>query len=206
MICARLIVISLCLISFSKSNSQDLFQKWGDLKVAAHQIGFCVYNTEMPFCNEHHAEKLKRQQEAGEEEVDYFVMTEEWASQRISKWSERQKRDRESGVILFDIRQGKHPAGVTSNRKPYNSFVLFSLSDSIHFRNPRIISAHGAMVTVTCKEQGVILENVLWREFMTGRLGRLVKSTSFNILTKSDVKLEYQKFQDAFKAFADNFN
>lgn len=185
---------------------QEKREQWQRLKEASHAIGFCVYNTDMPFCNDHELEKEKREQAASkDDEVFYFIMKKEWAAPRVAKWAQRQHKTPSSGLILFDIRQGKKPANVTRPQRPYNSFLLLSLSDSIAFNAWRTHDEYTAAFIVNSPGEQSMLENGLWREFMTGRLGRLVDKATFNIVVDGGVNSKYQQFQQAFENFQQNF-
>lgn len=193
-----------CLLS-SRALPQQIEQEWLNFTKAAHQIGFCVYNVNQAYCEDHQTEK-ELYQSTQEEENEYFVMHEQWAEKRVIDWAKKQNQPRESFLMIFDIRQGYTKSRSVEDKKPYRSFLVFNLSDSIKFQNFRVVDDHVAFCSIASNEESRMLENTQWREFMTGRLGRLTNMVTFSIVSESDVAKRYQTFLRGFEAFQNNFN
>ncbi|MFD0864075.1 hypothetical protein ACFQ1M_17810 [Sungkyunkwania multivorans] len=202
MILRSLLCYILCAASFAIGFSQEDLKEWTGLKDAAHDIGFCVFHLDMPFCDAHIEELERRQEEAGEDtDVYYFLMKEKWASKRIIDWAQRFEHDGKDGLLLFDIRQNRSPKNSKHYEKSSNNFMLFSLKDSIQFAPARRLSEDKVIVTVLAEKDATILENVLWREFMSGRLGLLSKKILLPIATDEEAHVKYAAFVDALRTF-----
>lgn len=183
-----------------KSNLSDSIA-WESLKIVAHEIGFCIYHSSEKHCAEHSGELTKREKTASPDlEVFYFEMKKEWAEKRLTEWSKRQEQPVENFLILFDVAQSK-PSEETETEtfNLFRGFVLIDLTDTIDFvflekkqaRNKMAIKSDG---------QNALMENVLWREFMTGRLGRFSNHIEFGLIGKN-AETDFEKFKKAFLIF-----
>ncbi|MFK8006540.1 MAG: hypothetical protein AB8H03_09220 [Saprospiraceae bacterium] len=175
---------------------------WNGLKNAAHQIGFCIYHPSKKHCKDHSNELTKREKSAPEDlDIYYFEMKKEWAQNRLNKWSEQQAQPTENFLILFDIAQNKPSEKLaTETFNLFRGFVLIDLTDSIQF-----IFSKKEKNKMTIKSDGknALMENTLWREFMTGRLGRFSNNIEFDLIGKN-AESDFEDFRKAFLFFQKN--
>lgn len=174
---------------------------WDDLKKAAHQIGFCLFHSDQKICTEHKNELAKREKTApADMEVFYFEMKKEWAQNRLNKWSERQSQPTEDFLIFFDVAQYKpSEESETKTFNLYRGFILMDLTDTIDFTFHKK-DLNQSMMTIESDGKNALMENVLWREFMTGRLGRFSQRIDFKLIGKN-AESDFEKFKEAFFIF-----
>ncbi|MFK7773472.1 MAG: hypothetical protein AB8F94_15085 [Saprospiraceae bacterium] len=174
---------------------------WNDLKKAVHQIGFCVFHSNQKICAEHKNELTEREKTApADMEVYYFEMKKEWAQNRLNKWSERQAQPAEDFIILFDVAQYKpSEKSETETFNLFRGFVLIDLTDTIDFAFHKK-DLNQSMMSIESEGKNALMENVLWREFMTGRLGRFSQKIDFKLLGKN-AEADFEKFKEAFLFF-----
>ena len=55
-------------------------------------------------------------------------------------------------------------------------------------------------MTIESDGKNALMENILWREFMTGRLGRFSPIINFKLIGKN-VESDFEKFKEAFFKF-----
>ncbi|WP_340077527.1 hypothetical protein [Leptobacterium sp. I13] len=183
--------------------SQEKNQEWQQLKEAAHAIGYCTYHSNMSYCNEHIPEKNKREKKANkDEDVYYFLMEEEWATTRVKEWATKQQNDPENYLIMFDILQGESINGQKTIQKPYNSFFILNLTDPIVIGLSSNMDGSIARVSIKVRNNnGLILENTLWREFISNRTGLIQKNISFTIHSENQAKESLHAFMNALNEF-----
>lgn len=202
-------LLILCFLLFSnlsfsqneESTKQDS-SSWIVLKNAAHEIGFCIFHPSQNHCTDHLGELAKREKASPDDiEVHYFEMKKEWAQNRLDKWAERQNQPVEDFLILFDISQ-KHsldrsePEKITNS---YRGFVLMDLTNTIDFTFHKKNKSESIMM-IKSDEKNALMENFLWREFMTGRLGRFNSEINFKLFG-GNRKTGFENFKDAFSTF-----
>ncbi len=190
------------LLFFNISHTQENRDTWKALKESAHEIGFCVYNVNESFCDEHKIAKAKYEEEASEEEdVNYFVMKEEWAKKRMKDWAVKQALDENALLLVFDIDQGYENRERKSYLKPNYKYFILNLKDNLEFKIEKRSKKKVFRCTISHKQKPNMLENSLWREFMTGRFGLLKKSVEFNVFSKSKVKRRLKSFKRHFQTY-----
>ncbi|WP_452596658.1 hypothetical protein [Pontimicrobium sp. MEBiC01747] len=189
------LILSLILFS-SLSYAQN--NNWAKLKKSAHAIGFCIYNINEAYCNEHKAILNKHEGEE-DEEVHYFLMKEKWAKKRITDWAQQQKSHAKTHILLFDINQGFKYKNKLNNKKTNNRFYIIDLKDQLILK----IGYKKYNITISNNKPN-ILENSLWREFMSGRLGLLKKRIEFNAFSKSKPNRHLKKFKKHFISYRTN--
>lgn len=171
---------------------------WDRLKKSAHNIGFCVYNINQTFCNAHQSLKTKYEQETKEDEdVYYFLMQEDWAKKRITDWAEQQQGNPKTHILLFDINQGFMHRNKSNSPKANSRFYILDLKNELILKT----GYKGYDLTISHNNKPNILENSLWREFMSGRLGLLKKKIEFNAFSKSKPRKPLKVFKKRFIAY-----
>lgn len=193
--------LSIIFLNLSCSQQKRIIQQdstsWDSLKNAAHQIGFCIYHSSHNHCTDHSDEFAKREKETPDDmDTYYFEMKKEWAENRLDEWSKRQEQPVENFLILFDVAQDFS----LEKTKPetYNSFkgfILIDLTDSIEF-----VFFNKNKIIIKSDEKNALMENTLWREFMTGRLGRFSPSIDFDLIGKN-AEADFENFKKAFLFF-----
>ncbi len=180
-----------------KTTSQD--SSWIAFKNTAHQIGFCIYHSSKNHCTDHSDEFFKREKETPEDfDTYYFEMKKEWAKNRLDEWEKRQIQPAEDFLILYDVAQNfSLEKTKTETYNLFQGFILIDLTDSIEFvfsnnNNPEMI--------IKSKGKNALMENTLWREYMSGRLGRFSKKIDFKLIGKN-AEADFEKFKEAFLLF-----
>jgi len=191
--------------NLSAKSCQKKTNQWEQLKTAAHKIGLCVYHTDEDFCFEHKNEFSKREQSINPEEEDlyYFEMKEDWAKKRVADHAGFEKRAKEEYLILYDVRQGpfvfKDKSKVETSSK---SFVIVNLKDDFLF-SQRTKTDYFSDCFIESTRENSIVENIFWREYMTGRGGRLVTRAIFSKL-KHKEKFNFDNFIKAFSSYQES--
>ncbi len=193
-----LLALLFSFLSFFQNQSD-----WENLKNAAHQLGFCVYRIDETYCKEHIGEYEKRQARGKEEEgeVHYFELKENWAKKRIQKFSSFHERSAKDFLMLFDVQQGPLPDSPDSYS--YHGFIIIDLKNEINFIQIRE-DAKTAKCFIQSPNEYTMMENTLWREFMSGRLGIFSKKIHF-FTNNTDTKY-YGRFKTAFKKYQQSLN
>ncbi len=200
-----IIFFSLFLSNFSFCQNEKLATQDSSfilLKNAAHDIGFCIYHSSQNHCTDHSDEFAKRDKNTPEdEETFYFEMKKGWAQNRLDEWGKQQEQSVEDFLILFDVAQ-RHSldtleAGQTTNS--YRGFVLIDLTDTIDFTFNKKNKGESIM-TIKSDGKNALMENFLWREFMSGRLGRFNPKIEL-MLIGENAKTNFEKFKEAFLVF-----
>lgn len=199
------LILSCVKISFCQTTSPDSLA-WLNLNNAAHQIGFCIYHPSKSHCKNHSNELAKREKTAPVDlDVYYFEIKKEWAQDRLNDWSERQAQPAENFLILFDIAQNKpSEKSETETFNLFRGFVLIDLTDTIDFTFQKK-DLNQSMMSIESDEKNALMENTLWREFMTGRLGRFSPKIEFELMGKN-VETDFEKFKDTFLFFQKKIN
>ncbi|WP_156112492.1 hypothetical protein [Lacinutrix jangbogonensis] len=190
-------------ISLSVCAQSD--SEWKKLIKSAHNIGFCVYNTNQVFCDLHKSryQELEKNYSNEDKEFFYVTMKEEWAKKRVVDWAKNQSIAKEYLILLFDINQGFENDYDDYRRARFGFFVI-NLKDDLQFEVLRIYDKQPIRCIVYHENEPNILCNSLWREFMSGRLGALEKKVEFLVYNKNKRKfnifkkrfLKYQKKHD----------
>ena len=168
---------------------------WNKLKKSAHNIGLCVYNINEAHCTEHETAQKKYEEKANEDEdVYYFLMTKKWAKKRLTEWAKQQQGDAKTQILLFDINQGFEYQSKSNNPKANNRFYILDLKDELTLK----IGHKGYHLIISHNNAPNMLENSLWREFMSGRLGLLKKEIEFSAFSKSNPKKRLKTFKKHF--------
>jgi hypothetical protein len=171
---------------------------WDKLKKSAHSIGFCIYNINEPHCNKHEATLKKYEENAKEDEdVYYFLLKEDWAKKRLTEWAEQQQGNLKTHILLFDINQGFKYRNELNSPKANSRFYILDLKDELTLK----IGYKRYSLTISHNNEPNILENSLWREFMSGRLGLLKKKIEFNAFSKSKPKKRLKVFKKRFLSY-----
>jgi len=152
-----------------------------------------------------HEGELKRREQASNpeyEEVYYFTITEEWAKTRIENSTVLDEIAKGDFLVLMDIRQDTFLTKVDTTLKvypSYNKLMILNLENDFSFSYKRFGSA---MVNAKIKSsaQESIIENTLWREFMSARLGLLLTEVTFPIGQLDKIEA-FHLFEKAFKAY-----
>ncbi len=191
-------------LSFSQNEDSTIqdSSSWIVLKNAAHKIGFCIYHPSKNHCTDHSNKFAERDKNTPEdEETYYFEMKKEWAQNRLDKWAERHEQPVENFLILFDVSQ-KHSLNKSEPEKTINSyrgFVLIDLTDTIDFTFHQKNKGE-SMMMIKSDGKNALMENFLWREFMTRRLGRFNPKIDFKLIGENR-KTDFEKFKEAFFIF-----
>lgn len=197
--------LTACFLIFSFFNFKSCEKKtnqWELLKDAAHEIGLCVYNSQETFCTAHNNERSKREASVNieEEDVYYFEMKEEWVKKRIEDRAGFEKRPSKEYLVLFDIKQGAFMYKDSSIvEQSMSNFLMINLKDNFLF-SKRNRSDYYLECFIESDREASILENFLWREYMSGRKGRLMELTSFALINHKE-KVLFDKFCEMFYAF-----
>lgn len=203
-----IILLAVSFPIFSFSQNEKLLQQdssWLNLKTTAHQIGFCIYHSSQNHCVEHANEFAKRKKTSPEDiEVHYFEMKKEWAESRLNKWAERQGQPVDNFMIFFDVAQ-KSSLERTDHEtvSSYFGFVIIDLTDSIYF-NLQKIENNKSKITIASDDENAMMENFLWREFMTRRLGRYSGQIDFKLIGKN-TESDFENFKKAFLKYQNVF-
>lgn len=205
------ISLFLGLLTFSQNNVE-----WDELLDSAHNIGYCLYNVNQQFCNEHIATQNRLVSEAPEDEpeIHYFVMEEQWAKERVEGWIERvtnwendMTMNKANLVLFFDINQ--YYIHFDSLRKiksdsgffGYSSFFVVNLEDDLKFKINKGYKDSALNCSVYHDSEPNMLYNILWREFMSGRLGLLENKIEFGIASDSKIRKKFRIFKRKFYHF-----
>nr|WP_321237344.1 hypothetical protein [uncultured Psychroserpens sp.] len=172
---------------------------WDKLIASAHAIGFCLYNTEEVFCDLHASryDELEKKRNVEDEELHYFIMKEGWAKKRVADWAERQSLARETMVLFFDISQGFETDYGSIRHKPFGFFVV-SLDDDLKFKVLKTYKKQAMSCAVFHESKPNILANILWREFMSGRLGLLDNNVEFLVYNEANIRKKFKVFKKRF--------
>lgn len=208
--CILLILCSLLSSNLSFCQNERTMKQdsssWIALKNTAHQIGFCIYHPSRNYCTDHSGELAKREKENTEDlDVYYFEMKKEWAQNRLDEWAKRQEQPVEDFLILFDVSQ-KHSLDKSEPEKTINSyrgFVLIDLTDTIDYSFHKKNKGE-SMMMIKSDGKNALMENFLWREFMTGRLGRYTQKIDFKLIGKN-AKSDFERFKETFLNFQKAF-
>ncbi|MDX1627516.1 MAG: hypothetical protein R3345_02385 [Fulvivirga sp.] len=193
-----------CFITDFSCFAQANTTVYDSLKYHAHALGLCVYSPTQDRCAEH--DRPEKTEEAYNDEHYYFWINSEWAEQRVQAWMDRQNKPYESGFILFDIRQSC--LNNKDCRKPWNGFAIFSLLDTVNISGRQKTESVIAM-TIQGSEPQTVLENFHWREFMSGRMGRLPAVISFDVVearssvSEASLREHFLNFQTYFHRFSE---
>ena len=204
-----IILLSLLIANFSfcqneKTTEQD--STWVTLKSTAHEIGFCIYHPSKNHCTDHSGEFAEREKTTTEDlDTYYFEMKKEWAQNRLEEWGKRQEQPAEDFLILFDVSQKSLSEKLEKETiNSYRGFVLIDLTDTIDFTFHKKNKGE-SMMMIKSDGENALMENFLWREFMTGRLGRFNPKIDFKLLGKNR-KTGFEKFKEAFFIFQKKIN
>lgn len=179
---------------------------WNELKASVHKIGFCIYNVNEAFCKEHKEARAKYEMESSEDEdVNYFAMKEEWAKKRVKGWAKKQMLDENALLLLFDIDQGYKYKFKKNRVKPNNKYFILNLKDDLSFKIKRLSKKQALKCAISHRSKPNMLENTLWREFMTGRLGLIKNNVEFNVLARSKMRKKIKAFKECFYAYREKF-
>lgn len=199
------------LISFSQNESE-----WNTLLESAHNIGYCLYNVNQHFCNEHIATLNRLITEAPEDEpeIHYFIMKEEWAKKRITEWAERvtkwendTKLNNNKLVLFFDVNQyyihfdSLRQIKSDSSFFGHSSFFVVNLEDDLKFKINKSYKNLALNCSVYHNSEPNILFNIMWREFMSGRYGLLENKIEFGIASNSKIRKKFRIFKRRFYRF-----
>ncbi len=202
-----IILLSFIFSNFSFCQNEKLVAQDSSftlLKNAAHDIGFCIYHSSKNHCTDHEGEYAKRAENTPEdEETFYFEIKKAWAQNRLDKWAELQEQPVEDYMILFDV--GQKSALEKQEEETINSyrgFVIINLTDTIDF-SFRKKNIGELSMTIKSKNEFALMENFLWREFMSGRLGRFNPNIEFELIGKN-AKSGFQNFKEKFHQFQKN--
>jgi len=186
------ILLSLFLFSnlcFSQNNS------WTRLNKSAHAIGFCIYNINESYCNQHKVSLDKYKKEAKDkEEVYYFLMKEDWAKKRVTEWAKQQQNNSNTQILIFDINQGFKHRNKNNSKKINNRFYIVDIEDELTLK----IGHKGNSISISHNKPNM-LENSLWREFISGRLRLVKKKVELNAFAKSKPKKRQLLFKKTTK-------
>jgi|GEM_PF-1164316 hypothetical protein len=187
-------------ITFGQTEDK-INSNWNNFKNAAHQIGFCIYHSSKNHCTDHSDELAEREKKETEDfDGYYFEMKKEWAQNRLQEWEKRQEQPAENFLILFDVAQKKSfEKSATETFNLFRGFILIDLTDTIDFTFQKK-DLNLSMMTIESDGKNALMENILWREFMTGRLGRFSPIINFKLIGKN-VESDFEKFKEAFFKF-----
>ncbi|MBO6881429.1 hypothetical protein [Winogradskyella sp.] len=198
-----LLILFFCLTCYSLNNND-----WDELIESAHDIGYCLYNVNKKFCNQHIEEynRLVKETEDVEPEVHHFVMREEWAKNRVTTWAERvtgwedrTNLDAKNLVLFFSIPQdlvGDIPIATVETA---SSFFVVNLEDDLKFSVDKSYKKIAMNCSISHKGKPNMLYNIFWREFMSGRLGLVKNEVEFTVSSGSKVKKKFRVFRRRFK-------
>jgi hypothetical protein len=198
---SKLILYFLAFTVSVQNFAQTRSGKWDQLQNSAHDIGFCVYNSVEKNCKEHVIDTVRMNAiESDDQDDPYFTLSEEWANSRTLKWGEVNHVDAENYLLMFDIRQGYNPTKNEKFKQSLDGFMIINLLDSINFSG-RPIDNYVERCEINSVTGKGILECTMWREFMSGRGGRIAKIVRFDILSENNVRNTFKKFITNFQLF-----
>ncbi|MFY0624682.1 MAG: hypothetical protein JXR07_00185 [Reichenbachiella sp.] len=172
--------------------------EWQDFLNASHQIGLCAFRTNEASCQIHKKQTETRKNDALNEDMEYFSLNEQWAENRITNWAENRNGPKENFVLLFDLQQRLNPYPKERYQMPLDGFMILNMKREIKVIG-RPVSEHVLKITLSTDSLG-FLENRFWREFMTGRPGRIVESSTFDVISTRDPKKACQNFSTALQS------
>lgn len=190
-----LIMLSL-IISMHTGHSQDRKNQtnWASFKSLANDLGLCIYSIETSGCSPSDSilEALEDKQKNGE--VFYFELDTNWANRRIRDWAIRNKSEPEDYLMIYDIDQGYKRR--IDERAASTHFSMFAILDKrLDYELVHIQAERGSMIKINANKENSIMNNTLWREFMSGRLGKL--DTSLDIRFSGQVSQKvFEKFEN----------
>ena len=201
-------VIRLCvLLCFSSTSYSQNESDWGKLVESAHKIGYCLYNINQQFCDVHIAEYERLVEEASkvEPEEHYFVMREEWAKERVINWAERvsgwenkTKLKVENLLLFFKIPQDTIDEVPIATIETTFAFFVVNLEDDLKFSIKKRHKNVALNCSISHKVEPNMLWNILWREFMSGRLGLLKNNVEFTVFSHSKIRKKFRIFKRFF--------
>lgn len=188
-------------LTFSQNNNSQDSLVWENLKTASLQIGFDVFHAAHDYSSAFPNELNKREKNSPpDEEVYYFELKKEWAQTRIKKWATQHDQPINNFLILFDVAQKssleKEKDEMVSN---YQGFILIDLTDTINL-SLQEKEKNTSTITIQSDGENALMENFLWREFMTHRLGRYNPMIQFDLIGKEH-QMAFEQFKSAFLAF-----
>ncbi|WP_130287504.1 hypothetical protein [Aquimarina brevivitae] len=192
------IVLLCCLPAYTQSLQKNE-EKWQNLQAAAHRIGFCVYQVKETVCTAHQQKsKSKTAAYTETEEVYYFEFDCTWANKRITNWADTNTTSAEQYLMLFDTDQ-KNTKTAPNTTTTSNSYGMFSILDCTltYDYKTRVTASIGINATVIARKKNSILSNTLWREFMSGREGRLETTISIPLYGNNAAQ-DFEAFKEAF--------
>lgn len=193
------------LTSFSQNKAE-----WSKLLESAHDIGYCLYNVNQEFCNDHIATQNRLINEMPEDqpEVTYFVMEQEWAKERVTEWAKRytnwensSQLNKNNLVLFFDINQSYIQFNSLREIKSHSSFFIVNLEDDLKFKINKGYKNLALNCSIYHDSEPNMLYNILWREFMSGRLGLLENKVEFGIASDFKIRKKFRVFKRAFYNF-----
>ena len=198
-----------CLICASLNAQND---SWDAFKKAARDIGLCVYNVNEPFYNCQEGLMERAEQITPDSlEVHYFIMKEHWAKRRTSEWAKSQGLEEDLLILFFDVGQdlelGQHEEEKLQTwqrsmpRMSNGKFFIISLENDIKFKVRNHFSDIALNFKMYHSEKPNILENIFWREFMSGRLGLLKSDIDYTGYAKEDINEKFTEFKKQFFAY-----
>ena len=172
---------------------------WNTLISSAHEIGYCLYHLDEVFCNAHLSRynELLKNSESHEDELNYFTMKEEWARKRIEDWANSQALPKASLLLFFNINQGFEGDTGKFNSKPHGFFIV-SLKNDLQFKVLNRYKKLALMCSIFHKDKPNILYNIMWREFMSGRIGLIENEVEFIVSNKHNINRYFKIFKTEF--------
>ncbi|WP_299125346.1 hypothetical protein [uncultured Winogradskyella sp.] len=204
------------LFFFSVVSYSQTKEDWDKLLDSPHNIGYCLYNVNQQFCNEHIATQNRIISEASEDEpeIHYFVMEEKWARERVTEWAERvthwennTRLNKADLLLLFDINQYYIHFDLLRQIKSessffgHSSFFVVNLEDDLKFKINKGYKNLALNCSIYHDSEPNMLYNIMWREFMSGRLGLLENEVEFGIASDFKIRKKFRRFKRCFYRF-----
>ena len=176
---------------------------WVSALENAHGIGFCMYNANEALCSDHLGAKVEAL-ENPETENEYFAFDASWAKKRVAAWAKKQQDSVANFVMLYDIHQTS--SGATPKEKAtvssLNSFMILNANASLAFTKEKSVASN-FQFQFQHRTPHPILVNTLWREFMTGRSGKLVQEQTIT-LKGATCFSDFKTFKASFSSWLRN--
>lgn len=203
------------LTSFSQNKDE-----WHQLLESAHNVGYCLYNVNQQFCNDHLATQNRLISEAPEDEpeIHYFVMEEQWAKERVIDWAERVTNwendtvlNEDDLVLFFDVNQHYIHFDSLIHIKSdseffgHSNFFVVNFNDDLKFKINKRYKNLALNCSIYHDKEPNMLYNIMWREFMSGRYGLLENKVEFGMASDSKIRKKFRIFKRQFYRFKNEF-
>lgn len=175
---------------------------WRNLSKATNRIGLCVYHVNKPLDTAHEKIARKVKELSNKEgENHYFKLDTSWANSRLRDWAETNNKNPEQYFMIFGIDQ-RYLSQLFDSTGSSNNYSKFSILDveGTYSINTRLKPDSSCVFYLKSDKENSILSNRLWREFMSGRPGRLQTEITIEFNGKDVIK-DLSVFINSFEMY-----